>query len=367
MTVKPLQFQAPDASYDDYFKPEITLIAEAVSVDAISRTIVMNWYPNFTAINCSQSLTMNIYIPVMLLDMSSPSWNNQLKDLPVFQLNSTQACLGTSTTYSSFRTVTKLLTSKQYLRVQSFIGQANFQGYPFDVYLAPFSFYTQNLESKAITALKVADSFGIAVNFEISLLESIVNYNGIKDSLQFTLRLERSVGTKVFVILVGVTNWLTAIAFLTICAATIIYRPHKIFSEMFVVPVGALFAFSSIRANFPGAPAGFGATIDMYTILPVLVIMSLCSFSLLLVILYRRIQEHKTGDDEENLKKADRTSRNSMATEFSSPKILQIIPSQSLQPSIDLTDAGESTFNPTRSSLVQNALSSYHQLSGEDE
>ena len=51
---------------------------------------------------------------------------------------------------------------------------------------------------------------------------------------------------------------LTAIAFLTICAANIVYQSPEIYSEMFVVPLGALFAFSSIRANFPGAPVGFG-------------------------------------------------------------------------------------------------------------
>lgn len=51
---------------------------------------------------------------------------------------------------------------------------------------------------------------------------------------------------------------LTATAFLTICAATLVYRPHKIYAEMFVVPVGAVFAFTSIRANLPGAPVGFG-------------------------------------------------------------------------------------------------------------
>lgn len=51
---------------------------------------------------------------------------------------------------------------------------------------------------------------------------------------------------------------LTAMAFLTICTATLVYRPHEIYSEMFVVPVGALFAFTSIRANLPGAPTGFG-------------------------------------------------------------------------------------------------------------
>ena len=51
---------------------------------------------------------------------------------------------------------------------------------------------------------------------------------------------------------------LVATAFLIIVAATLVYSPHQIYSEMFVVPVGALFAFTSIRANLPGAPDGFG-------------------------------------------------------------------------------------------------------------
>jgi len=110
-----------------------------------------------------------------------------------------------------------------------------------------------------------------------------------------------------------ISQGLTAIVFLTICAANIVYPSPEIYSEMFVVPVGALFAFSSVRANLPGAPAGFGkfltevsrssvfklsiiigATIghyssidgirlltvrkfsDMFTIVPVLIIMSSC-------------------------------------------------------------------------------------------
>jgi len=55
-----------------------------------------------------------------------------------------------------------------------------------------------------------------------------------------------------------ISQGLTAIVFLTICAANIVYPSPEIYSEMFVVPVGALFAFSSVRANLPGAPAGFG-------------------------------------------------------------------------------------------------------------
>ena len=52
-----------------------------------------------------------------------------------------------------------------------------------------------------------------------------------------------------------------AVAFLVISVATLIYPSHEIFAEIFVVPVGALFAFTSVRANLPGAPAGFGAAI----------------------------------------------------------------------------------------------------------
>ncbi|KDR70684.1 hypothetical protein GALMADRAFT_214418 [Galerina marginata CBS 339.88] len=196
-------------------------------------------------------------------------------------------------------------------------------------------FLPENLESKVITALRISDSFGIAVNFEISLLKAIVNYTGFKDSLDFTLRVERSVGTKLFVIMVGVTN----------------------------LPVGALFAFSSIRANFPGAPVGF----DIYTILPVLVIMSLCSFSLLLVILYRRIQEHKTEGDEErtlkDLKRDDRTGQTSTDTQLPSSTTLRTFPPRSQQPSADLSDKGEPTHDPIRSSFVRHA----HRCSGEDE
>jgi hypothetical protein len=51
---------------------------------------------------------------------------------------------------------------------------------------------------------------------------------------------------------------LAGTAFLVIVAAALVYPPHQIYAEMFVVPIGALFAFSSIRANLPGAPDGFG-------------------------------------------------------------------------------------------------------------
>ena len=118
-------------------------------------------------------------------------------------------------------------------------------------------------------------------NFEISLLSSSITYGGVAGlpaQLQIYLLIERSMATKVFVVVVAIMNCecletscnfrhtvcsvvcpgLTAIVFVTICAATMVYPNPEIYSEMFVVPLGALFAFSSIRSNLPGAPVGFG-------------------------------------------------------------------------------------------------------------
>jgi hypothetical protein len=119
----------------------------------------------------------------ILLDNSSPSWSSQLEDQPAHRLNTTESCSGWSTTstYSSFRTVTKIVASKEYLRLQATTLQSTFQSYPFDMcafndrspwykayyllhsYLAPFLFYTRNINTGEIAALKVSDSFGVAV------------------------------------------------------------------------------------------------------------------------------------------------------------------------------------------------------------
>jgi hypothetical protein len=47
------------------------------------------------------------------------------------------------------------------------------------------------------------------------------------------------------------------IAFLWITVAAFMWETD-IVAEMFVLPVATLFAFTTVRSNFPGAPAGFG-------------------------------------------------------------------------------------------------------------
>ncbi|KAH9484382.1 hypothetical protein JR316_0003863 [Psilocybe cubensis] len=308
MTVKPTQFVAPMDMDPSLFQPDVNLTAEVVSVDPVSRTIIMNWYPELVDQSCniSDPIIVDIFIPKVLLDATSPSFSTDTDDNAVIRMNNTALCFALDQNYISFRTVTKLVASKEFLVAESIGTQRTFQSYPFDVYVAPFTFYSENLATPGVTKpLRVSQSFGIAVNFEISLIRYFVAmpYIHTEQNLQFYLKIERSTATKAFVVIVAITNWITAVTFLTILASTLVYHPHEIYSELFVVPVGAVFAFSSVRSNLPGAPAGFGATIDLYTILPVLVIMSFCSVALLLTVLYRRIKEEKakhikiTGDD----------------------------------------------------------------------
>ncbi|PPQ74472.1 hypothetical protein CVT26_001109 [Gymnopilus dilepis] len=283
----------------------------------------MDWYPTFTALDCrNDPVTAEVVVSQSLLDTSSPSWTAQPPYLPAFTLNSSVDCLGfRDVTYPSFRTVTKLISSSMDVPLlpRSSPSQSTLQDYPFDVYAAPLTLYVRNPQTGTIMAPNISRSFGVAVNFEISLKQSFLLENQLynlplESKLQLVFQVERSKATKMFVVMVAITNWLAAGAFLIVFATALVYHSHEIYSEMFVVPIGTVFAFTSIRANFPGAPDGFGQLMttlikplpanlvvenkgttlgytillvtnqwayswlsqDMYSTLPFLVIMSIC-------------------------------------------------------------------------------------------
>ena len=53
------------------------------------------------------------------------------------------------------------------------------------------------------------------------------------------------------------TLGLITLTFLWIAVAACIWPPDTV-SELVAIPIGALFAFTSVRANLPGAPDNFG-------------------------------------------------------------------------------------------------------------
>ncbi|KAJ7589665.1 hypothetical protein C8J56DRAFT_1076472 [Mycena floridula] len=286
----------------------ISLELEVIGIDAVARTIELDWYPVLTN-GCQTPLTdtvAEIYVNTGYLDSSSPSFSIEGPYPPSFQLNNTATCLGIVPLTPTFRTVSKLIALNTGLEPEGHPaksqGSSTLQNYPNDVYVnaggtsaftvlyryyAPLYVYVLDHETGGHISLNITAGFGIAVNFEVKteFTKDIPH----KENVNLRLRVERSVATKFFVYAVAATNWLVAVAFLVVCAATSVYPDSEIYSEIFVLPIGAVFALTSIRSNLPGAPTGFGTLIDLYSILPVLVITSLCGCYLLLFVLYRRL------------------------------------------------------------------------------
>ncbi|KAJ7157879.1 hypothetical protein C8R43DRAFT_996025 [Mycena crocata] len=210
--------------------------------------------------------------------------------MPVFQLNTTEKCNATNhNSFPVFHTESG--------------NSRSLQAYPNDRYffqISMFALLASTNESVGIVLEKsrsiVERSFGIPINFDIALNEadSINNEQGIL--LYFTV--SRSGAVISLVVVIMIANWLVTIAFLWITVAAFIWKA-EIVTEMFVLPIGALFAFTSVRANLPGAPAVFGAVVDYYGILPNLALMTLFGAILLVGVLYRRIRSSKSSHEDE--------------------------------------------------------------------
>ncbi|KAF4622263.1 hypothetical protein D9613_009525 [Agrocybe pediades] len=272
------QLPAPLQAVTDDISADVELTAEIVAVDPLARTLTMNWYPTLTDFNCTPSMpitnTMDIFMPIELFSNGDSSTSLDTNDKLVYRFNLTKLCGGV-TFFPSFSTVTNIMSSKKINPQRQVSQRATLQSYPFDVYLAQLVMYSRNISESESSGkpVRITDSFGIAVNFEASLLDRLIvgGQSGTSEQLLVTLQIQRSIMTKIFVVvrrkgimlteLQFLSTGITAVAFLTICAATIVYRSASIYSEMFVVPIGTLFAFTSIRANLPGAPSGFGTTI----------------------------------------------------------------------------------------------------------
>jgi len=59
---------------------------------------------------------------------------------------------------------------------------------------------------------------------------------------------------------------LVSVVFLWITVAAIVW-PEQVVKELFIIPITALFAFTSVRANLPGSPVGFGEVSRLFFIL----------------------------------------------------------------------------------------------------
>lgn len=165
-------------------------------------------------------------------------------------------------------------------------------------YFAPISIFAQGPSNDSIL-IDISETWGIAVcarivsswlilwfsshavrNFKVEL--SRIHFdNGQR--LYITLKVGRSMALKLFMLFMVISNCklyftpitvctdldafatgLTTLVFIWITFASMFYK-EGIISQLFVLPIGALFAFTAVRANAPGAPPGFGEFLSMHS------------------------------------------------------------------------------------------------------
>jgi len=134
----------------------------------------------------------------------------------------------------------------------------------------------------------MARSQWISVNFHLNVYPLLLGSND--GGLAIGFDIARSLGLRIFVVAVVVANWLVSVVFLWITVAAIVW-PEQVVKELFIIPITALFAFTSVRANLPGSPVGFGANIDYVGVLPNMILITLSSATLLVTVLLRRIHQ----------------------------------------------------------------------------
>ncbi|TFK24489.1 hypothetical protein FA15DRAFT_669584 [Coprinopsis marcescibilis] len=284
---------------------ELSLSAEVVAIDPAARTITVDWHPMTSAarLNCTELLqnptVREVYIHNYILDHTSPTWRQEPPYPPVFVFNSSEVCpFSLWPPYTSFRTVTKLFSGTSLRKVNEAFLKSSRMAYPADSYSAPFEFYVVDPRSQKMSAPTVFNVTEIMLGYELSPTSVRLAPGPAPGDtrLSFVLDISRSRAVKLFVYSTVVTSWLVTISFLAMLAGAAVYNEHRIYAEMFVVPIGALFAFTSIRANLPGAPVGFGTVLDTFSIVPVLIIMSLSSFLLLMAVFYKRVRQIEEKD-----------------------------------------------------------------------
>ncbi|EIM80600.1 uncharacterized protein STEHIDRAFT_142556 [Stereum hirsutum FP-91666 SS1] len=250
-----------------------------VSVDASSGTVVLDWYIyNDTCIlyNLKSNTTtsdqncppVNVYLDTSNTDTAS---NNPPKS-PIFFYNATMAAQDRYfASEPTFRTELNMITRQNTLA-------ASIVNYPFDKYAVfPLVYGITNHTDKMVGVF-IGELTGVAVvgrGFQAHT-DRNWTWSDISGRTQIYLKISRSTVVKVYAVIIVMVIWLITLCLLGIMVKGVIMGQGQRV-EILVIPVSALFAFTSLRSTMPGAPGSFGAIIDFVGILPSLVFLALTS------------------------------------------------------------------------------------------
>ncbi|KAK0492440.1 hypothetical protein EDD18DRAFT_1108835 [Armillaria luteobubalina] len=90
---------------------------------------------------------------------------------------------------------------------------------------------------------------------------------------------------KTYINLIAMLIGMVTLMICLIMIATVFFRFQQ-WNEIVVVPIGTVFAFTQLRASMPGAPEGFGDTLDFVGLLPCLTLLSISAITMVGVYLF---------------------------------------------------------------------------------
>ncbi|KAF8509094.1 hypothetical protein JB92DRAFT_3097813 [Gautieria morchelliformis] len=282
----------------------LVLFPTLLSLDPTTQSMTLEWdigyscgvFADGSNLTCSD---VDIYFDQNLLQSSpgsspGPSIStNDVPTTPIFHINGTvwnhgndtqlqfpsgNATIANLGNTASFRTPISLIPPTSDGR-----AERTLQAYPFDRYTAKiYVFATDNSSNQAIP-ITLGEVDGIAPGFSVGVSDSDSENDGF---IVLDLIITRALGVRLYAISIIIAIWLVTLTLLVATVSCVIFG-RGLAKEVMVIPVATLFAFVQLRGTFPGAPTGFGATIDFMGILPCLGILSFCSVLMIGVFLFR--------------------------------------------------------------------------------
>ncbi|KAF8184784.1 hypothetical protein BJ912DRAFT_927607 [Pholiota molesta] len=185
---------------------------------------------------------------------------------PVFRYNATSAILkDIKANTPTFRTNLQLFSPGD--------KESSLMFYPFDVYTAEIFIFAQDAQANNAVGIRLSSTRGIAVGFKTGA----VDFPGEAIPAGFIdifVTLQRGNLIRAFCVIATIAVWLITLVLLLLMFTCVIFGFRQR-SDVLIVPVATVFAFTQLRGSMPGAPAGFGDVLDFVGFLPCLAFLSI--------------------------------------------------------------------------------------------
>ncbi|KAK0229665.1 hypothetical protein EDD85DRAFT_851202 [Armillaria nabsnona] len=276
----------------------VRLHGTLTSADIVQATMTVVW--NVVSDSCDANCTnVDIFFDTnMLRSNTGGLMSNNRPSVPTFLWNRTADLYDYP--YANTATFpTDLNIYPQEDDTDDYTVHASLVYYPFDQYRANIFAFAQDASNNDSVSLIIESTSGLVVDLDIKT-EFINNEHSFQEYIHepliyLSVTLLRSTTLKAYCIIVVVTFWFITLMICLIVITTTVcgFRQRN---EIFVAPIATVFAFTELRSSMPGAPEGFGSTLDFFGILPCLAL--LCIASAMIVGSYLFVDPDDTSRDK---------------------------------------------------------------------